>query len=269
MPNYYTHITFGAQVLAALPTPLRDTLEMERSAYDLGCLGPDILFFYRPVRREGTEMHKRSALPAFQRLRAGVADGEPMSGGYAAGFLCHLALDSACHPYITAVAARGGITHLAMEAELDRTLMERAGLPAKRHTYMPRPTDPAVWRAAALAYQQAGPEDVARGCRAMGWDTKLLARFYGSRTGRVATRLSRHLPRLKDTVGVILDRAPAPACAETTPTLLELLGRTVPVAAGQIVRFFDAARAGAPLDPWLDRDFTGRLAPASPQKAAV
>ena len=64
MPNYYTHLRFGAQVLGRLAAPLRLRLEGERPAFDLGCLGPDPLFFYRPtlpsaVRREGVEMHKQ------------------------------------------------------------------------------------------------------------------------------------------------------------------------------------------------------------------
>ena len=112
MPNYFAHLTFGARVLAHLPEDLRTSLEGERAAFDLGCLGPDPLFFYHPAtgnpaRREGLKMHKCSALPAFRRLRAAVEECVPMSRGYAAGFLCHLALDSACHPYVEARAARG------------------------------------------------------------------------------------------------------------------------------------------------------------------
>jgi len=103
MPNYFAHLTFGARVLAHLPEDLRTSLEGERAAFDLGCLGPDPLFFYHPAtgnpaRREGLKMHKCSALPAFRRLRAAVEECVPMSRGYAAGFLCHLALDSAGPP---------------------------------------------------------------------------------------------------------------------------------------------------------------------------
>lgn len=90
MPNYFAHLTFGARVLAHLPEDLRTSLE-ERAAFDLGCLGPDPLFFYHPAtgnpaRREGLKMHKCSALPAFRRLRAAVEECVPMSRGYAAGF---------------------------------------------------------------------------------------------------------------------------------------------------------------------------------------
>ena len=146
MPNYFAHLTFGARCLDRLPRELRARLERERSAFDLGCLGPDPLFFYRvgrpnAVRREGMTMHARSALPAFERLRGALEEGLPMASGYAAGFLCHLALDHACHRWVDQEAAAGAVTHLAMEAEFDRLLMERAGLVSLGRSYLPQPPE--------------------------------------------------------------------------------------------------------------------------------
>lgn len=266
MPNYFAHLTFGGQVLESLSPDLQALLRPERAAFDLGCLGPDLLFFYHPATRnaarlEGSGLHKRSALPAVRRLRAGVERGVPMSRGYAAGFLCHLALDSACHPYINARSARGDITHLAIEAEFDRLLMERAGRPVRGHTHMPPPAGETVCRAAALAYEQAGPAEVRKGLLAMRRDTKLLACLYGTSVGRLAERLCRRLPVLAGGRGVVLDRAPAPASAESSQVLLSLLAQTVPTAAEQIERFCSAAGTGAPLDPWLDRNFNGSVHP--------
>ena len=274
MPNYFAHLTFGARVLAHLPEDLRTSLEGERAAFDLGCLGPDPLFFYHPAtgnpaRREGLKMHKCSALPAFRRLRAAVEECVPMSRGYAAGFLCHLALDSACHPYVEARAARGELAHLAMEAEFDRLLMERAGLDA-RQAHLPPPAGEAVCKAAALAYGTAGPAEFRKGYLAMRRDTALLARVSGTRAGRAAGRLCGRLPVLAGARGMILEAVPAPASAESSRVLGRLLERAVPVAAEQIGRFFAAVEEGAPLDPWLDRDFGGmayRKTEAAPQSA--
>ena len=184
MPNYYAHLTFGAQCLDRLPRELCARLERERSAFDLGCLGPDPLFFYRvgrpnAVRREGMVMHARSALPAFERLRGALEEGLPMAAGYAAGFLCHLALDHACHRWVDQEAAAGAVTHLAMEAEFDRLLMERAGLVSLGRSYLPEPPETAVFAAAARAYQHASPEQVEEGYRSMCRDTALFARLSG------------------------------------------------------------------------------------------
>ena len=99
-------------------------------------------------------MHARSALPVFGRLREAVEEGAPMSAGYAAGFLCHLALDSACHGWIDRRAAEGTVTHLAMEAEFDRLLMERDGLVSLGHSYLPPMPSGEVFAAAARAAAQ-------------------------------------------------------------------------------------------------------------------
>lgn len=262
MPNYFAHLTFGGRVLDALPPALRGMLEGERAAFDLGCLGPDILFFYHPATRsparlEGLEMHGRSALPVFRRLRAAVERRVPMSRGYAAGFLCHLALDSACHPYVNALASQGGMTHLAVEAEYDRLLMEQAGLPVRGHTHMPPPAGKAVYRAAALAYRRAGPAEVEKGFLAMRRDTWLLSCLYGGRAARLIDRACARLPAFAGARGVVLGAAPAPAFTGVGRALQALGEQAVPSAAEQIGRFFAAAGTGAALDPWLDRDFTG------------
>lgn len=262
MPNYYAHLSLGAQVLSQLPQELSLLLNRERSAFDLGCLGPDPLFFYRPtlpnpVRREGVAMHARSALPVFGRLREAVEEDAPMSAGYAAGFLCHLALDSACHGWIDRRAAEGTVTHLAMEAEFDRLLMERDGLVSLGHSYLPPMPSGEVFAAAARAYQHTSPRQLEEGYRSMRRDTALFARLSGHRLSRPANRAVGALPGLKALQGIFLTADSHDAYAESNEYLTRQLAATVEAAAKQTQRFFQAAESGAPLDPWLDRDFKG------------
>ena len=262
MPNYYAHLSLGAQVLSQLPQELFLLLNRERSAFDLGCLGPDPLFFYRPtlpnpVRREGVAMHARSALPVFGRLREAVEEDAPMSAGYAAGFLCHLALDSACHGWIDRRAAEGTVTHLAMEAEFDRLLMERDGLVSLGHSYLPPMPSGEVFAAAARAYQHTSPRQLEEGYRSMRRDTALFARLSGHRLSRPANRAVGALPGLKALQGIFLTADSHDAYAESNEYLTRQLAATVEAAAKQTQRFFQAAESGAPLDPWLDRDFKG------------
>lgn len=262
MPNYYAHLTFGARVLSRLPEALRRRLEGERSAYDLGCLGPDPLFFYRaglpnPVRREGMTMHARPALPVFARLREALEEAQPMAAGYSAGFLCHLALDNACHGWIDREAAQGPLTHLAMEAEFDRRLMERDGLTALGRSYLPEAPPPKVFTAAARAYEHASPEQVAEGYRSMRRDTALFARLSGRGLSRPANRVVGTLPVLHTLRGVFLTPRSHRDYAESNAYLTRQLTATVEPAAEQIVRLFQAVETGAPLDLWLDRDFKG------------
>ena len=262
MPNYYAHLSLGAQVLSQLPQELSLLLNRERSAFDLGCLGPDPLFFYRPtlpnpVRREGVAMHARSALPVFGRLREAVEEDAPMSAGYAAGFLCHLALDSACHGWIDRMAAEGTVTHLAMEAEFDRLLMERDDLVSLGRSYLPPMPSGEVFAAAARAYQHTSPKQLEEGYRSMRRDTALFARLSGHRLSRPANRAVGALPGLKALQGIFLTADSHDAYAESNEYLTRQLAATVEAAAKQTQRFFQAAESGAPLDPWLDRDFKG------------
>ena len=262
MPNYYAHLSLGAQVLSQLPQELSLLLNRERSAFDLGCLGPDPLFFYRPtlpnpVRREGVAMHARSALPVFGRLREAVEEDAPMSAGYAAGFLCHLALDSACHGWIDRRAAEGTVTHLAMEAEFDRLLMERDDLVSLGRSYLPPMPSGEVFAAAARAYQHTSPKQLEEGYRSMRRDTALFARLSGQRLSRPANRAVGALPGLKALQGIFLTADSHDAYAESNEYLTRQLAATVEAAAKQTQRFFQAAESGAPLDPWLDRDFKG------------
>ena len=262
MPNYYAHLSLGAQVLSQLPQELSLLLNRERSAVDLGCLGPDPLFFYRPtlpnpVRREGVAMHARSALPVFGRLREAVEEDAPMSAGYAAGFLCHLALDSACHGWIDRRAAEGTVTHLAMEAEFDRLLMERDDLVSLGRSYLPPMPSGEVFAAAARAYQHTSPKQLEEGYRSMRRDTALFARLSGHRLSRPANRAVGALPGLKALQGIFLTADSHDAYAESNEYLTRQLAATVEAAAKQTQRFFQAAESGAPLDPWLDRDFKG------------
>lgn len=262
MPNYYAHLTFGQRVLADLPAGLSELIEQEREAFDLGCLGPDPLFFYQPirpnaVRREGIKMHRRSALPAVERLRQAIEDGVPMSTGYGAGFLCHLALDSACHGYVDDRAADGPISHMAIEGEYDRMLMERDGLNAAEQSPLPSaPANRAVWEAASQAFVHASPDQMRRAYRSMAFFSGFLARSNGRMTGKVIGAVSHMLP-IPSAKGIALKETPHPSAQESNADLNRLLEAAIPETAEQITAFFQAISAETPVPRWFDRDFKG------------
>lgn len=258
MPNYYAHHLFGAQVLKELPASLREALETERDAFELGCLGPDPLFFYRPLwnspaRREGFAAHKTSALSAFRRLKAAVDQGVPQAKGYAAGYLCHLALDSGCHGWVNWRAAQGGLTHLAMEAEYDRLLLTRDKKDPLRQAYLPDIRDPGIFAAGALAFAQVTPAVMEQSYRGMRRYSSLMAKAAGTKLGGWWDRRCDQFSILHGAKGMVLSVKLKQKYTESNQKLEELQASAVPVAVEQVRGFFEQPE----LEPWLDRDFQG------------
>lgn len=253
MPNYYAHHVFGRRVLETLPPAFRAVLEDERDAFELGLLGPDPLFFYRPLTRnrawrEGQTIHHSPLDPVLGRFTAAAEEDLPGIRGYAAGFLCHLALDCVCHSYIDRRIARGDITHLGMEAEFDRMLMLRDGLEPLRKSYLQPLPGKAVFRAGARAFTSAGPRELERGYRSMRRATALMVRFYGTRPGRWGERACRRIPALNGASGAILSVEEKEQYTESNQELERLLEGAVPAAAEQVGRFFntvDGKNSGA------------------------
>lgn len=126
MPSTYAHRCFGREVLAALPQEMQQLLRPEQALFSIGLHGPDILFFDHPllghVSRLGHRMHKQSGAAFFRPTGEKLAALEfpAPETAYLYGFLCHFALDRACHGYIAGQIARSGVAHTEIEVELDR-----------------------------------------------------------------------------------------------------------------------------------------------------
>ena len=262
MPNYYAHLQFGAQVLAALPESLRIRIEREGDAYTLGQYGPDPLYFYRPVRggtvrAVGRAVHRQPVRPVMERLRLAVEAGKAFSAGYAAGFLCHFALDSGCHPYIRQREDNGAIAHASLEAEFDRFLMVRNGVDPHSETPMPNPRMPdafyklleQVVYPGVKGWQYRKGLDFYR--KASAWHTRAAGSRAAGSCFELAARVSRRGELFRD---MALKREVS-AYARCNEELLDLLEKEVPVTAEKLTAFFD----GSPLDNWFDRDFNGRI----------
>ncbi len=134
MPTTYAHFHFGRRAEPLLPEPVARAVRENRQLYDIGLHGPDILFYYQPltsnpVGRLGGEMHDHPARDFFYPARDVYTSAENREGAlaYLTGFLCHYALDSACHGYIEKKLTVSHLTHGEIEIELDRYLMEQDG----------------------------------------------------------------------------------------------------------------------------------------------
>lgn len=254
MPNYYAHLEFGRRVLDALPLPLRRTVEAEKEAFLIGLYGPDPLFFSprRRVRQLGRALHRQAVRPVAARLRQAMEENLPMAHGYAAGFLCHFALDSACHPYVGALSGRGEVTHGQIEAELDRLLMLRVGLNPMEDTPMPPiPVSPELEQVIRTAYPGVSPRQFQGGYDMFGRASRLLTLASGAGLRSAADRLARRHSACAPLRGVLLAREPDPICEQSSADLYMLLVDAVPSTVQVLADYF----AGAPLEDWYRRDF--------------
>ena len=265
MPNYFAHLYFGSLVLAALPEGLRARLEAEQGAYILGQYGPDPLFFYHPAVPNapcelGHRMHREPPRTALERLRQAVELGLPGAAGYAAGFLCHFALDSRCHGYVLRRTAEGGVTHAGLESEFDRFLMVRDGVDPFRETPLPAPALPeGIDAVLEHTYPGVKARQFWKGMgfyqRVSRWYTKLAGRKIAKRS---VDRAAKSIPALAFFQDALLPRSPRPEYQESSRALWALLQAEVAPAAEQMTAFFN----GEPMGEWFDRDFSGRSFPA-------
>ena len=137
MPAAYTHYRFGRDVLRLLPPEKRQIIASHRALYDIGLHGPDIFFFYRPltdnaVARMGHSLHRQTGATVLRRMAALLAQApSEAAAAYLYGFLCHFALDSACHGYVGQMEALG-VGHALLETQLDRSYLVEDRLDPER-----------------------------------------------------------------------------------------------------------------------------------------
>lgn len=132
MPSLYAHYTFGQRVRKLLPEEMQVCISMFEDQYNLGLQGPDVLFFYRPLKMNGVrylghKIHKKPVACYFRKMipeakEAGLYSAET---AYLLGFLCHFMLDSRVHPYVNRNILETGIKHVDMEGEFEKYLMYR------------------------------------------------------------------------------------------------------------------------------------------------
>ena len=132
MPSTYAHYRMGQQVRKMLKGHEKEVLEKYPQLYLIGLHGPDILFYYKPLKSNpinkiGYELHDHSGKEFFERARKIIlskTDKEPYLA-YTYGVLNHFALDVNCHGYIEDKIGDSGISHGEIEVEFDRELMVR------------------------------------------------------------------------------------------------------------------------------------------------
>lgn len=168
MPNCMTHYLHAKRVFERLGAK-EDVLD---NAYIWAAQGPDIFFSHRylpwmkgkSLRAYGSRFHKATPSVVLQAFRnCAKRQQNALTRSYALGFVNHYVLDSICHPYVHAMAAKLLETrpsenqtamHAEVESALDTILLRReAGkLPSEVKLQSCFPKDAAVQRQIAEIY---------------------------------------------------------------------------------------------------------------------
>ncbi|MFC5405553.1 zinc dependent phospholipase C family protein [Cohnella soli] len=141
MPNIWAHIQFGREVLSSLGLA-RELNDLQwKSSFQLGCQGPDFLFYDRflpwqsssALNRLGSLMHDERCGPfLLSLLERSTSAYRPLSdpaSGYAVGFLLHHVLDRHLHPFVFSRSGFKKWHHQRFETAMDAVVMyRRAGI---------------------------------------------------------------------------------------------------------------------------------------------
>jgi len=135
MPTTYAHFLFGWKAYNYLSPELQDAIDRKKALFQTGLHGPDILFYYRPLKDNplvemAHKIHERPAVAFFEHARSELGDCPDKEGAivYLVGFFFHYLLDRDFHPIVRRTIGDDGAEHNRLEKELDRKLMIRENL---------------------------------------------------------------------------------------------------------------------------------------------
>lgn len=226
MPANYAHYRFGKQVLPELPAGVQRSVQRFRRLFDAGLHGPDLFFFHSALIRTsagdlGHEFHMESGRAFFTRACAQATS--EAARVYLYGVLCHYALDSLCHPFITRMDETGQAGHVPLESEFDRYLLEMDGkLPVHtwdhgKHVHLTRGECVTV----AGFYPPATPGDIFWAIRFMAFSLRFLTRKNQAQTHKILKILNKKL------VDTMIPEEPVTAFARMDSELLSRYNRAL------------------------------------------
>ncbi len=265
MPSTYAHYRFGQEVFSQLSASLQQVILQEKALFDLGLHGPDLLFYYHPLRpnptnQVGYELHSQPGLAFFRQAGLVLRKSryQVASLVYLYGVICHFVLDRACHAYVDEKIVSSGCSHTEIEVEFDRSLLVRDGFDpvTKCLTEHIHPT-PRAARIVSRFYAGVSPEKAFHAIRAMQFYNALLV-APGKRKRRAIYRLLRLTGNEKEMQGLVVNLKPDPRCADSNRILLELYRQAVPAAAALMEAFLETVQGKHPWDPLYRYTFGGK-----------
>ena len=262
MPAIYAHDTFGNRVMELLSGEIRDIIWKYRVQFRIGLQGPDYLFFYEPlskneINQTGYRIHEEPAEKfmsgAFQVIEEKGTDS--MEYAYLMGFICHFALDSECHPFVSEQMRVTGAGHIHIESEFEKYLMYRDHVDPFRYRIGDIvPTDDRTAGCIAGFYDGITPVQAKRALQQMRFFKNALVA--PGKAQRAALHLIMKASGSYDSMeGHLLKLKDDMRCRDSNAGLFSRYEKMVPVAAELIRGVHQTIVDGAPLCPRFERNF--------------
>ena len=262
MPSTYAHYTFGKQMMEQFPAEWEGLIRERWDIYAIGLHGPDILFYYHPLKANsvsqiGFGMHDRPAREFFahaKQICLAASDGESALA-YALGFVCHFALDSTCHGYIEKKIEVSKLAHSRIESEFDRMLLERSGvapLSADLTSHIRATRESAA--VIAPFFASVTEAQVLTALRSMRRCSAFLQAAHAPKRLFVKAIL-RFSKNYREKSGMMIAKRPVRECADSNLRLEKLMRSAQAKCLALAKNFVDFVRGEAQLDAAFDRTF--------------
>lgn len=266
MPSTYAHYKFGQEIRHELTGRERQIIDESPDFFNVGLHGPDILFYYKPLRSNsvnqiGYGTHDKSGLSFFLNA-AQVLKEHPQDNRYYAylyGVICHFALDTTCHGYIAEKIAQSGISHTEIEVEFDRSLLIQDGFnPMTQQLTNHIKTSDALGEVIHAFFSPVSPQETTTALKGMIHYNRLLVA--PSPFKRCIIYLILFLSgNYKEMHGLIVNYNENPNCQDSTDKLGQLF-KTAKATALSLIREYElTVTQNLPLNPIYQYNFAGEL----------
>lgn len=262
MPALYAHNRFGKEVFERLDGALKEVIKNHYTQFCVGLQGPDIFFFYKPWKKNkvselGYQMHDESAYTFFESgaelaRRRGKNSREY---AYLLGFLCHFILDSECHPYVNSMEKQIGVSHLKIESEFEKMLLQKDNknpfsYPIAKYIA----TDAATVYAIHNVFEQVKEQEIKESLQTYRYIKKLLTtpRKEQQKSVKAILKIG---GLYKTYAGLLHDFQDEERCKETNQELDKRFENAVTVAVQMMKNFESTVDESTNLDERFDRIF--------------
>ena len=182
MPSVYAHYYFADKCVDKFPEELKRIVENNRKFYDAGSGGGDMLFYYKPykkndVRSYGSHLHRenfKEQMNRFKESASGSCHAE-RDIAFLAGYFTHFILDSAIHPYIRKVESEKVEKHFIIETDYDRKLLIKTGENPYSNKYLRFQVNDEQVREIVAKYMNTTPANIKKTLKSRKVFTKIIS----------------------------------------------------------------------------------------------